>query len=261
MLLAAPGWRARRRPQPVRRRHALHPRPDARRRRAAPALGAARRHRRRRDAGGPRGPVPLRRRDVAVPIKPSHGVDALYAPRRTVLDPVLVDAAAAPAPRSLWRDGHRRAARPAWPGRRRRRPRRLGPSARHRRRRSSSVPMACAPPSHGVAARSSGTALEPARVVYGYWSGWRRRLRVGLPPGACAGVIPTNGGLACVFAGARLPDRTGRAVRAGVRAAPSVPGDVQPACRRRDVGSRRADLPGSPGVPCVGVGSRLGARR
>ena len=33
--------------------------------------------------------------DVTVPIKPAHGVDALYAPRRTVLDPILVDAARA----------------------------------------------------------------------------------------------------------------------------------------------------------------------
>ena len=33
--------------------------------------------------------------DVTVTIKPSHGVDALYAPRRTVLDPILVDAAVA----------------------------------------------------------------------------------------------------------------------------------------------------------------------
>ena len=30
---------------------------------------------------------------VPITIKPSHGVDALYAPRRTVLDPILVDAA------------------------------------------------------------------------------------------------------------------------------------------------------------------------
>ena len=36
--------------------------------------------------------------EVTVTIKPSHGVDALYAPRRTVLDPILVDAAALPAP-------------------------------------------------------------------------------------------------------------------------------------------------------------------
>ena len=30
---------------------------------------------------------------IVISIKPSHGVDALYAPRRTVLDPVLVHAA------------------------------------------------------------------------------------------------------------------------------------------------------------------------
>ena len=48
---------------------------------------------------------------IDIPIKPSHGVDALYAPRRTVLDPVLVDAAAAAgADVSLRRHGHRRAA-------------------------------------------------------------------------------------------------------------------------------------------------------
>ena len=32
---------------------------------------------------------------VPIPVKPVNGVDALYAPRRTVLDPVLVDAARA----------------------------------------------------------------------------------------------------------------------------------------------------------------------
>ena len=36
------------------------------------------------------GPDPL-----VISIKPAYGVDALYAPRRTVLDPMLVDAAAA----------------------------------------------------------------------------------------------------------------------------------------------------------------------
>lgn len=30
---------------------------------------------------------------IRVPIKPGFGVEALYAPRRTVLDPILVDAA------------------------------------------------------------------------------------------------------------------------------------------------------------------------
>ena len=49
-------------------------------------------------AGTPAGPPDhFRYADAVVPItiKSSYGVDALYAPRRTVLDPILVDAAAA----------------------------------------------------------------------------------------------------------------------------------------------------------------------
>src|SRR4051794_5142282 len=33
--------------------------------------------------------------ELRVTVKPAHGIDALYAPRRTVLDPILVDAASA----------------------------------------------------------------------------------------------------------------------------------------------------------------------
>ena len=33
--------------------------------------------------------------EVVITVKPAYGVDALYAPRRTLLDPVLVDAAEA----------------------------------------------------------------------------------------------------------------------------------------------------------------------
>src|SRR5690349_19971909 len=49
-------------------------------------------------AGRPQGRLATSRyADAVVPmtIKPSYGVDALYAPRRTVFDPILVDAAAA----------------------------------------------------------------------------------------------------------------------------------------------------------------------
>ena len=80
--------RARRRPQPLRRRHPLHPRADARRRPPAAPLGSARRR------SSPRARPPMRRTTfryaddvVPITIKPSHGVDALYAPRRTLLDP------------------------------------------------------------------------------------------------------------------------------------------------------------------------------
>ena len=74
-------------------RHALHPRADAGRGAAALPLGSARRDHRRRHAAGEADDVPLRRRERRHQLKPSHGVDALYAPRRTVLDPLLVQAA------------------------------------------------------------------------------------------------------------------------------------------------------------------------
>ena len=110
------------RPRPLRHRHPLHARPDARRRAAAVPVGLLEKV---IAAGTP----PVRRAtfryaDAVVPvtIKPAHGVDALYAPRRTVLDPILVDAAVAAGARRAVR--HRR-------GRRRPRP----PRCRHRRRR------------------------------------------------------------------------------------------------------------------------------
>ena len=86
------------RPRPLRHRHPLHARPDARRRAAAVPVGpAGEGHRGGHAPGAPRH---VRYADAVVPvtIKPAHGVDALYAPRRTVLDPILVDAAVAPAP-------------------------------------------------------------------------------------------------------------------------------------------------------------------
>ena len=93
---------------------------------------------------------------------------------------------------------------------------------------SSSAPTVCAPPSpSGSAPRSSTAATAAGAVVYGYWSGvdtdgyeWVYR------PGAAAGLIPTNDGLTCVFAGS-TPARIGRGGRAVLeavvrRASPSV---------------------------------------
>ena len=77
--------------------------------------------------------------------------------------------------------------------------------------RSSSVPTACARPWHdtsrapverrGAGASAVTTATGPIVDTNGYE--WIFR------PDACAGVIPTNGGLACVFAAAS-PRRVGR---------------------------------------------------
>ena len=86
-----------RRPRQLRRRHAVHARADARRRAAARTDGdcstASIAAGTPGGAAGRRSATPAR--SSRSPIKPSHGVDALYAPRRTVLDPILVDAAAA----------------------------------------------------------------------------------------------------------------------------------------------------------------------
>lgn len=140
---------------------------------------------------------------LTVDVKPSHGVDALYAPRRTVLDPVLARAAAD-----------------------------AGADLRHRctvtellRRRGRVVGVELAGPdgvervsarlvigadgfgsgvARGVGAEIYRSGRHGAAVSYGYWSGldtdgyeWVFR-RAG-----CCGVIPTNGGAACVFVSGR----------------------------------------------------------
>ena len=59
----------------------------------AGSLGTARRDRRRRHTAGEAHDVPCTATSrVVIDIKPAHGVDALYAPRRTLLDPLLVRA-------------------------------------------------------------------------------------------------------------------------------------------------------------------------
>jgi len=148
---------------------------------------------------------------VPVTVKPSYGVDALYAPRRTVLDPILVDAAVASgadvrfgiAVADLDRD--RRGAVTGVTGRTR-----DGRPFRARARivvgadgiRSTVAERADAP--------FERVGISAAAVTYGYWSGlqtdgyeWNFR------PDAASGVIPTNNGQACVFASAS-PQRIGR---------------------------------------------------
>jgi 2-polyprenyl-6-methoxyphenol hydroxylase-like FAD-dependent oxidoreductase len=185
--------------------------------------------------------------DVVVPIAASAGVDALYAPRRTVLDPLLVDAAVA-----------------------------AGAEVRHgvalvglRRGRGGRV--------DGVRLRVGG-ALETvgARLVigadgvrstvadtvsaevhhrgrnatafaYGYWSGvgsdgyeWAYR------DGVAAGFIPTDAGELCVFVGGPPADvgRGGPDVFAGIlqRACPEMASRLAAGTLRR-----RRGHPGRPG--------------
>jgi len=169
------------------------------------------------DAGTP----PIRRTtfryahdEVTVPIKPAHGVDALYAPRRTVLDPILVDAAAASG-------ADVRFEVTVTDVRRDRRGRVIGIEAHDKLGRSFVVDADVVIGADGVRstiAAHVGAAIEhrgrdAGAVVYGYWSGvdtdgyeWAYR------PGVATGLIPTNEGLTCVYAGS-TPQQIGRGGR------------------------------------------------
>jgi 2-polyprenyl-6-methoxyphenol hydroxylase-like FAD-dependent oxidoreductase len=155
--------------------------------------------------------------DIDVAIKPSAGVEALYAPRRTVLDPILVSAAEAAGVDvrygnrvvAVSHDGGRVAGvvvREA-PGAHRRFSARLviGADGRH----STIARLVAAPTTH--------QARHTSAFAYGYVRGlpasgyeWAYR-----PEGA-AGFIPTNDHLTCVFAG-HTPSRIGRGGPATLR--------------------------------------------
>jgi 2-polyprenyl-6-methoxyphenol hydroxylase-like FAD-dependent oxidoreductase len=152
--------------------------------------------------------------EIVIPIKPSHGVDALYAPRRTVLDPVLVDAAVAAGAEVRYGftlTGVRRD----------RRGRVTGVVGRDSDGQRVAIDADLVVGADGmrwsvaqrVAACVERRGIATSAVVYGYWSdldtsGYEWIFR----PNACAGVIPTNDRLAVVFAAA-TPDRVGRAGR------------------------------------------------
>ncbi|MEN3540802.1 FAD-dependent monooxygenase [Microbispora sp. ZYX-F-249] len=140
---------------------------------------------------------------VTVSIRPAAGVDALYAPRRTLLDTVLVDAAVAAgadvrfgtAVTDLLTDQDGRV---------------TGVMARTRSGgalRAHSWLTVGADGARSLVARRTGarllrTGIGSGAVVYGYWRGleaagyeWFYRR------GRTAGLIPTNDGEVCVFAG------------------------------------------------------------
>jgi 2-polyprenyl-6-methoxyphenol hydroxylase-like FAD-dependent oxidoreductase len=148
---------------------------------------------------------------IVVPIKPAHGVQALYAPRRTVLDPLLVDAAAAAgaevrygvAVTGLEADRCGRI---------------TGIVGRDGCGRQLAVDADLVVGADGMRSTVARHVAAPVEqhgcgtnaVVYGYWSdidtsGYEWIFR----PDACAGIIPTNDGLACVFVAA-TPARIGR---------------------------------------------------
>jgi flavin-dependent dehydrogenase len=140
---------------------------------------------------------------TTVSIKPAGGVDALYAPRRTVLDRILVEAAMAAGAQvrfgfdvtGVERDRTGRV---------------VGVSGRDRHgdeMRAHGWLTVGADGIRSVVARDVGaanirTGTGSGAIIYGYWSGldvtgyeWFYR------PGGSAGLIPTNDGEVCVFAG------------------------------------------------------------
>jgi len=156
---------------------------------------------------------------VEVPIKPAHGVDALYAPRRTVLDSVLVDAAQEAG--AEVRHGHSLAELIRRPDGR------VGGAVVYDpegRRIEIAADLVIGADGIGSAvARLAGapvlrTARHATAAMYGYWSGigadgyrWHYREGVGI------GTIPTNAGQHCVFA-CIPPDRFRREARRDVAA-------------------------------------------
>jgi flavin-dependent dehydrogenase len=147
---------------------------------------------------------------VVISIKPSHGVDALYAPRRTLLDPLLVNAALEAGAEVydqtsvhdlIQRDG-----------------RITGAQVRTVDGRNVELISSLVIGADGIHSTIARLVDAPftrrgqhaSATTYGYWSGlptdgyeWNFQAN------ACSGVIPTNNGQACVFASAS-PTRIGR---------------------------------------------------
>jgi len=175
------------------------------------------------DAVAAAGTPPVRRtvfhygaESTAVSIRPSTGVDALYAPRRTVIDALLVDAAKragatiefGAAVTGLHRDGDDRVAGVVIDDRRRGR----------RAQRVERAPLVVgADGRNSVVARNTGAPTvfvgrSASSFLYGYWADFPADgYEWFYQPGLTAGAIPTNDGLTCVFVGA-APARMGEIV-------------------------------------------------
>lgn len=189
-----------------------------------------------------------------ISLKAAAGVDALYAPRRTVLDPVLADAAMAAGAdvrfettvTGLLRDDTGRV---------------TGVVARNR---GGHPLLATAPLTIGadgirsvvareVGARSIRTSGgDGSAFLYGYWDDLPVEGYEWLyAPGASAGLIPTNNGQTAVFAGT-TPARMKAARRAGTahEAFGSVLAEVSPtAYERVSASCAPVQLHGFVGVP------------
>jgi flavin-dependent dehydrogenase len=142
-------------------------------------------------------------RSEVVRLKPRAGVESLYAPRRTVIDPILARAAVEAGVEArygvivsgvLRRDG-----------------RVVGVEGRDRRGRPFQARAPLVVGADGlwsVVAREVGAPVTwegtgASAMIYGYWTGLQADgYRWYYRPGATAGFIPTNEGRVCVWVGA-----------------------------------------------------------
>ena len=148
---------------------------------------------------------------VPIDIKPSDGVDALYAPRRTVLDPILIDAAIAAgadvrfgvAVADVERD--RCGVVTGVVGRIR-----SGGGFQARARIVVGADGIFSTIADRVHAPYEWLGVAGSSCTYGYWTGLETDgYEWNFQPDAASGVIPSNDGQACVFAAA-TPSRIGR---------------------------------------------------
>lgn len=171
---------------------------------------------------------------IEVPIQERDGVDALYSPRRTVLDPLLADAALEAGAQvvygalvtGLLRDESGRVGGVEF----------TGPDGLSHRVEAGIVIGADGARSlvaREVEAEVLRQGSRPASIIYGYFRGlelngthWHFGRDV------AAGAIPTNDGAACVFAGMR-PERYEAERRAGLHSLfMTVLGENDPALAR-----------------------------
>ena len=139
---------------------------------------------------------------VDVPIKPNAGVDALYAPRRTVLDPILVDAARDAGVETrfgitvtgLRRDADGRVTGVVGHDD-------TGAPFSARARITVGADGMGSKVARLVGAPVEATGTSAAAFIYGYWDGLPLdRYELFYRPGVAAGTFPTNQDQVCVFA-------------------------------------------------------------
>jgi 2-polyprenyl-6-methoxyphenol hydroxylase-like FAD-dependent oxidoreductase len=154
------------------------------------------------------------RRDLEVPIKPRAGVDALYAPRRTVLDPILVDAA-----RDAGADVRFGVSVTGLAGN----GRVTGVVGHDEQGRAFAATAQITIGADGIGSSVSRLVGAPvelsaesgAAFIYGYCDGLPAdRYQLWYQPGVAVGSFPTNRGQACVFA-ASPPERMRRELGSG----------------------------------------------